>query len=211
MIRILLVDDHEIVRDGLRTIIEAHDDLEVVAEAGSVDEAFRRAITFEPDVVVLDVSLPDGRGPEACRKIRDRLPETQVLMLTSFEDDAALFESIMAGAAGFLLKQVRSAELLDAIRRVGAGESILDPSVTARVLERVRNPQSQDDPRLGKLTPTEIRIVTHIAAGLTNREIGEQIGLAEKTIKNYVSSILSKLQVSRRAEAVAYFMEHRRT
>lgn len=208
--RILLVDDHQIVRDGLRTVIEAHDDLEVVAEAATVAEAISRAVTFEPDVVVLDVSLPDGRGPEACREIRRRVPDAQVLMLTSFEDDAALFESIMAGASGFLLKQVRSAELLDAIRRIGAGESILDPAVTERVLDRVRNPRSQDDPRLAKLTPTEVRIVDHIARGRTNREIGDEVGLAEKTVKNYVSSILSKLQVARRAEAAAYFVEHRR-
>lgn len=211
VIRILLVDDHEIVIDGLRAVLEAHDDIEVVADAGSVADAVSRAVTFEPDVVLLDVSLPDGRGPEACREIRRRLPDTQVLMLTSFEDDGALFESIMAGAAGFLLKQVRSPELLDAIRRVGAGESILDPAVTARVLERVRNPDAQDDPRLARLTPTEVRIVGLIAEGGTNREIGEDLGLAEKTVKNYVSSILSKMQVARRAEAAAYFVEHRRS
>jgi two-component system, NarL family, response regulator DevR len=207
--RILLVDDHEVVREGLRALLDAQDDLEVVAEAGTVEEAIARARTFEPDVVVLDVRLPDGSGVEACREIRSRMPNTSVLMLTSFSDDQALFDSIMAGAAGYVLKQVRGADLVDSIRRVGRGESILDPGVTARVLERIRNPQQDEDPRLARLTPTETRIVEMIADGATNRQIAERIHLAEKTVKNYVSGILSKLEVARRAEAAAYLADRR--
>jgi two-component system, NarL family, response regulator DevR len=207
--RILLVDDHEVVREGLRALLEAQDDLEVVAEAGTVEEAIARARTFEPDVVVLDVRLPDGSGVEACREIRSRQPNIAVLMLTSFSDDQALFDSIMAGAAGYVLKQVRGSELIASIRKVGAGESILDPAVTARVLDRIRNPKQDEDPRLARLTPTEVRIVEMIADGMTNREIAERIHLAEKTVKNYVSAILSKLEVSRRAEAAAYLADRR--
>ncbi len=208
-IRIMLVDDHEVVRQGLRMLLERQEDLEVVVEAENVAEAISRAATFEPDVIVMDVRMPDGTGVEACREIRSRRPETAVLMLTSYSDDEALFNSIMAGAAGFLLKQVRGEELVGAVRRVGAGESILDPLVTARVLERIRNPEPTEDPMLARLTPTELRILEYIADGRTNREIGEQIHLAEKTIKNYVSSILSKLEVGRRAEAAAYLADRR--
>lgn len=207
--RVLLVDDHEVVRGGLRALLEAHDDLEVVAEAGTVADAISRARTFEPDVVVMDVRLPDGSGVEACREIRSQMPDVAVLMLTSFSDDQALFDSIMAGAAGYVLKQVRGADLIDSVRRVGSGESILDPSVTARVLERIRNPQSDEDPRLARLTPTELRIVEMIADGATNRQIADRIHLAEKTVKNYVSAILAKLEVSRRAEAAAYLADRR--
>lgn len=207
--RVLLVDDHEVVRGGLRAMLEAHEDLEVVGEAGTVADAIAHARTFEPDVVVMDVRLPDGSGVEACREIRSRMPDTSVLMLTSFSDDQALFDSIMAGAAGYVLKQVRGSDLVDSIRRVGAGESILDPTVTARVLERIRNPKQDEDPRLARLTPTEVRIVEMIADGATNREIAERIHLAEKTVKNYVSGILSKLEVSRRAEAAAYLADRR--
>ncbi len=207
--RVLLVDDHEVVRGGLRALLEAHDDLEVVAEAGTVAEAIARARTFEPDVVVMDVRLPDGSGVEACREIRSRMPDTHVLMLTSFSDDQALFDSIMAGAAGYVLKQIRGSDLVDSVRRVGNGESTLDPGVTARVLDRIRNPQQDEDPRLARLTPTETRIVEMIADGATNRQIAERIHLAEKTVKNYVSGILSKLEVSRRAEAAAYLADKR--
>lgn len=209
MIRILLVDDHEVVREGLRALLDAQDDLEVVAEADSVSEGIARAKTFEPDVVVMDVRLPDGSGVEACREIRSRQPDTAVLMLTSFSDDQALFDSIMAGAAGYVLKQVRGTELIDSIRRVGSGESILDPAITARVLDRIRNPKQDEDPRLARLTPTELRIVEMIADGLTNRQIADRIHLAEKTVKNYVSAILSKLEVARRAEAAAYLADRR--
>ena len=209
MIRVMLVDDHEVVRKGIRALVEANEDLEVVAEAGSADEAVLRARSYKPDVVVMDVRLPDRSGVLACRDIRAEHPGMAVLMLTSFSDDQALFESIMAGAAGYVLKQIRGGDLIDGIRRVSAGESLLDPAVTARVLDRVRNPRGDQDPRLARLTPTELRIVEMIAEGQTNREIGERVHLAEKTVKNYVSTILSKLQVSRRAEAAAYYAEHR--
>ena len=209
MTRVMLVDDHEVVRQGLRALIEAEEDLEVVVEAGDVAEAVSRAKTFEPDVVVMDVRLPDGTGVEACRDIRSANPDIAVLMLTSFSDDQALFDSIMAGAAGYLLKQVRGQELIDSIRRVGAGESILDPGVTARVLDRIRHPDADKDPRLARLTPTEERILGMIAEGMTNGQIADRIHLAEKTVKNYVSAILSKLEVSRRAEAAAYLADRR--
>jgi two-component system, NarL family, response regulator DevR len=209
MIRIMLVDDHEVVRGGLRALLESEDDIEIVAEAGTADESVLRARSYKPDVVVMDVRLPDRSGVEACREIRAENPHIAVLMLTSFSDDQALFDSIMAGAAGYVLKQIRGGDLLQGIRRVAEGESLLDPAVTARVLERVRNPQGEQDPRLARLTPTEARILDMIAEGMTNREIGERVHLAEKTIKNYVSTILSKLQVARRAEAAAYVAERR--
>ncbi len=209
MIRVMLVDDHEVVRKGLRSMLEANDDIEVVAEAGSADEAVLRARSYKPDVVVMDVRLPDRSGVLACREVRDENPQVAVLMLTSFSDDQALFDSIMAGAAGYVLKQIRGGDLVDGIRRVAAGESLLDPAVTARVLDRVRNPQGDQDPRLARLTPTESRILEMIAEGLTNKQIGDRIHLAEKTVKNYVSTILTKLQVSRRAEAAAYLADRR--
>lgn len=209
MVRVMLVDDHEVVRQGLKSMLEEHDDMEIVAQAGTAGEAVLRARSYHPDVVVLDVRLPDRSGVEACREIRAEHPEMAVLMLTSFSDDQALFDSIMAGAAGYILKQIRGSDLVDGIRRVAAGESLLDPAVTSRVLERVRNPQGAQDPRLARLTPTEGRILDMIAEGLTNRQIGERIHLAEKTVKNYVSAILSKLQVARRAEAAAYVVGHR--
>ena len=209
MIKVMLVDDHEVVRQGLRAMLDAQEDLEVVAEAGTAGEAVLRARSYKPDVVVLDVRLPDRSGVLACRDIRAENPDMAVLMLTSFSDDQALFDSIMAGAAGYVLKQIRGSELVDGIRRVGSGESLLDPAVTARVLDRVRNPKGDEDPRLARLTPTEARILEMIAEGLTNRAIGERIHLAEKTVKNYVSTILTKLQVSRRAEAAAYLAERR--
>ncbi|WP_370324372.1 response regulator [Euzebya sp.] len=205
----MLVDDHEVVRQGLAAMVDSQDDMSVVAEAGSVAEAVLRARSYHPDVIVMDVRLPDGTGVEACREIRSERPETHVLMLTSFSDDKALFDAIMAGAAGYLLKQVRGSDLLDAIRRVAEGESLLDPAVTAAVLERIRHGSGSTDPRLARLTPTERRILESIAEGATNREIGDRLGLAEKTIKNYVSTILSKLHVARRAEAAAYLVEHR--
>ena len=207
--RIMLVDDHEVVRTGLRSLLTAQDGLEVVAEAATAHEAVLRARSYHPDVVVLDVRLPDRSGVEVCRDIRAEHPDMAVLMLTSFSDDQALFDSIMAGAAGYVLKQIRGNDLVDGIRRVARGESLLDPAVTARVLERLRHPETQGDARLARLTPTELRIVEMIADGMTNRTIGERIGLAEKTVKNYVSSILAKLHMSRRSEAAAYLAEHR--
>lgn len=209
MITVLLVDDHEVVRAGLRALLEPEDDLEVVAEAASAAESVHRARATRPDVVVMDVRLPDRSGVLACRDIRSERHETAVLRLTSYSDDQALFDSIMAGAAGFLLKQIRGNDLLEGIRRVAAGESTLDPAVTARVLERVRHPEPREDPRLARLTPTEDRIVELIASGLTNRQIGDRLHLAEKTIKNYVSTVLTKLEVARRAEAAVYWSEHR--
>lgn len=208
-VRVMLVDDHEIVRQGLVALLDDEPDLDVVVEAGTAEEGVARAKVFEPDVVVMDVRLPDGNGVEACREIRAWRPATRVLMLTSYSDDQALFDSIMAGASGFVLKQVRGQQLADSIRRVGRGESILDPAVTQRVLERIRNPGEDQDERLARLTPTEARILDMIADGRTNREIAERIHLAEKTIKNYVSGILSKLDVSRRVEAAAYLAEQR--
>ncbi len=209
MIKVMLVDDHEVVRTGLRALLETDGDIEVVAEAGTADESVLRARSYKPDVVIMDVRLPGRSGVEACREIRAANPDIRVLMLTSFSDDQALFDSIMAGAAGYVLKQIRGGDLVDGIRRVAAGESLLDPAVTARVLERVRNPQGEQDPLLARLTPTEARILDMIAEGKTNRQIGERVHLAEKTIKNYVSTILSKLQVARRAEAAAYVAERR--
>jgi len=204
-LRIMLVDDHEVVRQGLRALLEAEADLEVIAEAGDGRQAVDVARIHEPDVVVMDVRMPDMNGVEACRGIRDLRPETQVIMLTSYSDDEALFNSIMAGAAGFVLKQIRGGDLVDAIRKVGSGQSLLDPSVTQRVLERLRKSKYDDtDPKLARLSPQEDRILDMVGQGLTNRQIAERIHLSDKTVKNYVSSILSKLEVHRRSEAAAY-------
>lgn len=200
-VRVFLLDDHEVVRRGLRDLLEAEDDLEVVGEAGTAEEAYGRIPATRPDVAVLDVRLPDGDGIEVCREIRSKHPEIQCLMLTSFADDEALFSSIMAGASGYLLKQVKGTDLVGGIRRVGAGESLLDPSLTQKVLERLRAPE---DDELAGLTPQERKILDLIAEGLTNRQIGERMFLAEKTVKNYVSNLLSKLGMSRRTEAAVY-------
>lgn len=208
-IGILLVDDHEVVRSGLRAMVERYDDLEVVAEAGTADEAVLRARSYHPDVVVLDIRLPDRSGIEACREITAEHPDMAVLVLTSLSGDHALFDAIMAGASGYVLKRIRGNDLVEGIRRVARGESLLDPAITAKVLDRVRYPTSGGDEKLARLTPTEVRIVEMIADGMTNRQIGEAIGLAEKTIKNYVSSILSKMHMSRRAEAAAYLAGRR--
>ena len=201
--RVFLLDDHEVVRRGLRDLVEAEDDLEVVGEAGTAEEALARIPPTRPDVAVLDVRLPDGSGVEVCRDIRARHPEVQALMLTSFADDEALFSAIMAGAAGYVLKQIRGAELIDAIRRVAAGESLLDPAVTRKVLERLRDEKDEDE-GLSRLSQQERRILDLIAEGHTNRQIAEAMFLAEKTVKNYVSTMLSKLGMERRTEAAAY-------
>lgn len=203
-VRVMLVDDHEVVRQGLRSMINASGDLTVCAEAATTAEAIHAARAHVPHVVVMDLRLPDGSGVEACREIRTENDDIKVLILTSFTDDQALFDAIMAGASGYLLKQVRGTDLIDGIRRIASGESLLDPSVTSQVLERIRDPHAGEDPRLARLTPTERRILDHIADGETNRQIGEHLGLAEKTIKNYVSVILTKLDVNRRTEAAAY-------
>jgi two-component system, NarL family, response regulator DevR len=209
---VMLVDDHQVVRDGIRAMLQSQDDIHITAEAGSVREAIDEADRTRPDVIVMDVRLIDGSGIEATREIRAKHPKIQVLMLTSFADDEALFASIMAGASGYVLKQVRSDDLLRAIRAVGAGESLLDPAVTSAVLDRLRKGKHlMRDEKLSRLSPQEERILTLVASGGTNREIGEELGLAEKTVKNYVSSILSKLEVARRAEAAAYLARHTTT
>jgi two-component system, NarL family, response regulator DevR len=201
-VRVFLLDDHEVVRRGLRELLESEQDLEVVGEAGTADEAYRRIPATNPDVAILDVRLPDGDGVQVCREIRSNHPGLACLMLTSYADDEALFSAIMAGAAGYLLKQVRGTDLVEGIRRVGRGESLLDPSLTTRVLERLRHPPEPD--ALAGLTDQERRILDLIAEGMTNRQIGERLFLAEKTVKNYVSNLLAKMGMSRRSEAAAY-------
>ena len=211
-LRVLLVDDHEVVRNGIRALLQPEDDILVAGEAGTVQEAIDEADRTRPDVIVMDVRLADGSGIEATREIRARRPATNVLMLTSFADDEALFASIMAGASGYVLKQVKSGELVRAIRTVGRGESLLDPTVTTSVLDRLRKGKHLlKDEKLARLSPQEERILSLVADGRTNREIGEELHLAEKTVKNYVSSILSKLEVARRAEAAAYLARHTTT
>ena len=201
--KVVVVDDHEVVRQGLKALIDAQDDLEVVGEAGDVESAIRQVGYHSPDVVVMDVRLPDGTGVEACREIRSRWPEVNVLMLTSYADEEALVSSIMAGAAGYVLKRIDSADLVDAIRRVADGESLLDPNLTDRLFARIRGDEP-DDPLLARLSPQERRILDLISEGKTNRQIAESLFLAEKTVKNYVSNLLSKLEMSRRSEAAAY-------
>jgi DNA-binding NarL/FixJ family response regulator len=211
-LRVMLVDDHEVVRGGIRAMLQATDDIVVTAEAASVREAIDEAARARPDVIVMDVRLTDGSGIEATRQIRADRPESKVLMLTSFADDEALFASIMAGASGYVLKQINATELLRAIRAVGRGESLLDPAVTTSVLDRLRKGKHlMLDEKLARLSPQEERILTAVADGKTNREIGDDLHLAEKTVKNYVSSILSKLEVARRAEAAAYLARHTTT
>src|SRR5215211_6384337 len=211
-LRVMLVDDHEVVRDGIRAMLVPEEDIHVTAEAGTVREAIDEADRTRPEVVVMDVRLADGSGIEATREIRAARPDTKVLMLTSFADDEALFSSIMAGASGYVLKQVKSGDLLRAIRSVGAGDSLLDPSVTSAVLDRLRRGKHlMKDEKLARLSPQEERILTLVADGRTNREIGDELRLAEKTVKNYVPSILSKPEVARRAEAAAYLARHTTT
>jgi two-component system response regulator DevR len=200
MIRVYLLDDHEVVRRGLRDLLEAEDDIEVVGESGSAVDAAHRIPALRPDVAVLDGRLPDGSGVDVCREIRSVDPTIKGLILTSFEDDEALFASIMAGAAGYLLKQIKGTDLVDAVRRVAAGQSLLDPAVTARVLERIRRGPEQPDELKG-LTEQERKILALVAEGLTNREIAQRMFLSEKTIKNYVSSLLAKLGMERRTQA----------
>ena len=201
--RVLLVDDHEVVRAGLKALIDSHDDLEVVGEAGTADEGVRRVGFDEPDVVVLDVRLPDRSGVEACREIRQRFPDVHVLMLTSFADEEALMAAILAGASGYVLKRVKMDELIDDIRKVASGESLLDPDMTERLFQRIRS-GTAEDPLLGRLTKQERTIVGHIADGMTNKQIADEMFLAEKTVKNYVSNVLAKMGMSRRSEAAAY-------
>ncbi|WP_212824104.1 response regulator transcription factor [Catellatospora sp. TT07R-123] len=203
MIRVFLLDDHEVVRRGLRDLLQAAGDIEVVGESGSAAEATRRIPALRPDVAVLDARLPDGNGIDVCRDVRSVDPAIQGLILTSYEDDEALFAAIMAGAAGYVLKQIKGTDLVDGVRRVAAGQSLLDPAVTARVLDRIRNPRHEPD-QLKALTDQERKILGYVADGLTNRQIAAEMFLAEKTVKNYVSSLLTKLGLERRTQAAVF-------
>jgi two-component system response regulator DevR len=207
-IRVFLLDDHEVVRRGLKELLEGDGDIEVVGEADTAEVAYGRIPATRPDVAVLDVRLPDGTGIEVCRDVRSEHPEVACLMLTSFADDDALLAAVMAGAAGYVLKQVKGHDLVDAVRTVAAGGSLLDPAVTARVMERVSagadETGDEGDEDIASLTPQERRILTLIGEGLTNRQIGEEMHLAEKTVKNYVSNLFAKLGMSRRSQAAAF-------
>jgi DNA-binding NarL/FixJ family response regulator len=202
-IGVFLLDDHEIVRRGVKELLEAEPDIKVVGEAGTAASALARIPALRPDVAVLDVRLPDGDGVSVCRDIRSSMPEVACLMLTSFGDDEALFDAIMAGAAGYVLKQIRGTDLVGAIRTVASGESMLDPEAASRVMRRMRDQARRSDP-LAELTPQERRILELIGEGLTNRQIGERMYLAEKTVKNYVSALFAKLGMERRTQAAAY-------
>lgn len=201
--RVFLLDDHEVVRRGLRELFDAEDDLTVVGEASTAEEALARVPSTRPDVAVLDVRLPDGDGVEVCRDLRSAMPELKCLMLTSFADDEALFSAILAGASGYVLKQIKGGDLITAVRRVAAGESLLDPSLTRQVMDRLRGEQVEDE-RLARLTAQERNILDLIAEGKTNRQIADELYLAEKTVKNYVSNLLAKLGMERRTEAAVF-------
>lgn len=204
-LRLMVVDDHDVVRMGLRALIESQVDLEFVAEASGGQDAVAKATQHHPDIVIMDVRMPEGGGVEACRELRDKVPGIKILMLTSFSDDEALFNSIMAGASGYLLKGVASSELVAAIRSLGEGNALLDPEVTQSVLQRLRTARFEDgDPKLRRLNAQEDRVLELVAKGMTNREIGEKLKISDKTVKNYVSGILRKLEVARRSEAAAY-------
>lgn len=210
VLRLLVVDDHEVVRQGLVALLGRREGFQVVAEAGTVAEAIEAARRFQPDIVVMDVRLPDGSGVEACREIRSEFPSTRVVMLTSYPDEEAVLSAIVAGASGYLLKQVRARDLITALETVGRGGSLLDPAVTEKVLERIRRIATggQSD-ELAALTAQERRILLLVAEGKTNKEIATEIFLSDKTVKNYVSSILSKLNLERRAQAAAFVAKHR--
>jgi two-component system response regulator DevR len=208
-LRLLVVDDHEVVRQGLVALLDRRDEFQVVAEAGTMAEAIAAARRFQPDLVVMDVRLPDGSGVEACREIRSERPETKVVMLTSYPDEEAVLSAIIAGASGYLLKQIRGRDLVAALQSVARGDSLLDPGVTERVLERVRRAATggeQDE--LSQLTAQERKILLLVAEGKTNKEIAGEVFLSDKTVKNYVSSILSKLNLERRAQAAAFVAKH---
>ncbi len=199
-LKVFLLDDHEVVRQGIRFLLESKPGFEVVGESASAEEARRRIPALRPDVAVLDARLPDGSGIDVCRDVRSLDPSIKALILTSYNDDEALFTAIMAGASGYILKEVSGGALVDAIRRVSEGQSLLDPAVTTRVLERLRKGDEQPE-ELRRLSQHERDVLTLIAEGMTNRQIGEQLHLAEKTVKNYVSSMLSKLGLERRTQA----------
>jgi two-component system response regulator DevR len=207
-VRVFLLDDHEIVRRGIADLLETEPDITVVGEASTAAEALRRIPAVQPDVAVLDARLPDGSGIDVCRDIRSSQPSVRCLILTSYDDEDAIFAAVMAGASGYLLKQIRGNSLVDAIRQVAAGKSLLDPSVTERLLARLRDGQPRDE-RLASLTEREREILDLIAEGLTNRQIGERLFLAEKTVKNYVSALLAKLGLQRRTQAAVYGVQHR--
>ena len=211
VLRLLVVDDHEVVRQGLVALLDRRDGFQVVAEAGTVAEALEQARRHEPEIVIMDVRLPDGSGIEACREIRAELPATKVVMLTSYPDEEAVLSAIVAGASGYLLKQVRARDLVAALEAVGRGESLLDPAVTEKVLERIRRiaSGSQETDELSQLTGQERKILLLVAEGMTNKEIAAEIFLSDKTVKNYVSSILAKLNLERRAQAAAFVAKHR--
>lgn len=209
-LRVLVVDDHEVVRLGLRTLLSQQADIEVVGEAATAAEAVSQVPILNPDVVLLDVRLPGRSGIEACREIKACRPETRIVMLTSYTDDEALFDAIGAGADGYVLKQIGSQELVDALRRVGRGENLLDPALTSRVFTRLREARQQvEQAAFAALTDQELQILARIAQGQTNREIGETLYLSEKTVRNYVSDILGKLGLSSRVQAAAYAARHR--
>jgi two-component system response regulator DevR len=209
-LRLLVVDDHEVVREGLVSMLARRPNFQVVAEAGTAADSIELARRFKPDLVIMDVRLPDGSGIEACREIRSEMPETKVVILTSYPDEEAVFSAIIAGASGYLLKQVRGRDLVAALEAVGRGESLLDPAVTEKVLERVRRvATSGTNDDLAQLTAQEQRILLLVAEGKTNKEIAAEVFLSDKTVKNYVSSILSKLNLQRRAQAAAYVAKRR--
>jgi two-component system response regulator DevR len=202
-IRVFLLDDHELVREGIRGLLESDDDIEVVGEAATGQEAMSRIPLAKPDVAILDVRLEDGDGIEVCRDIRSQLPELACLMLTSFADDEALYASVMAGAAGYILKQIKARDLIEDVKKVAGGASLMDPRAVARVVERISNPPKVN-PELKALSPQEARILDHIAEGQTNRQIAEAMFLSEKTVKNYVTGLLAKLKMNSRTEAAIY-------
>lgn len=209
MIRIMLVDDHEVVRLGMKSLLERHPTFDVVAEASAAEEAVQKAIAHEPDIVLMDIRLSGSSGIEACQKITEQLDDTKVVMLTSYADDELLFSAIRAGAVGYVLKQIGSGELIESIEAAARGEATLDPSLTQRVFNEVRRAiQNEEQAAFGELTPQEMQVLALIAEGKTNREIASALFLSEGTVRNYVSSILSKLGVSNRAEAAAYAVQH---
>ena len=209
-LRLLVVDDHELVRQGLVSLLDRREHFQVVAEAGTAAEAVEMARKFEPDLVVMDVRLPDGSGIEACREIRAEFPATRVVILTSYPDEEAVLSAIIAGASGYLLKQMRSRDLVSALESVGRGESLLDPAVTEKVLDRVRRIATGTyTDEMAQLTQQEQKILLLVAEGKTNKEIASEVFLSDKTVKNYVSSILSKLNLERRAQAAAFVARHR--
>ncbi len=211
VLRLLVVDDHEVVRQGLVALLDRREGFQVVAEAGTVAEAVEQARRHEPEIVIMDVRLPDGSGIEACREIRAEFPKIRVVMLTSYPDEEAVLSAIVAGASGYLLKQIRARDLVSALEAVGRGESLLDPAVTEKVLERIRRiaTGSQEADELSQLTGQERKILLLVAEGMTNKEIAAEIFLSDKTVKNYVSSILAKLNLERRAQAAAFVAKHR--